>query len=169
MMWIVVRIADLVKVSGPHAEEPTIQAGERIEEVALGCYWRDGFGWADMPTDASLHAKIDFEAGEFRKRFITDIPGQQLTYDRKEREARAFVAEAQPSAGDFPFLAAEAQTTEQTLTEVAQSVIANANMWALLGAAIEGRRIGAKRAVTLAETLEAKIAAANVDWEELLP
>lgn len=35
----------------------------------------------------ALYAQIDKDAGAFRARFITDVPGQAQTYEKKEREA----------------------------------------------------------------------------------
>jgi hypothetical protein len=127
--------------------------------------------------ETELHTHIDHCAGNFRRRFITEIAGQQLTYDRKEREAREFLAAVEPDPADFVFLNAEATETEQDIADVAAAVVANADAWALLGAAIEGRRLGAKRAVTLAKAGEGTVAerrdamnaAAAVDWEALAP
>jgi hypothetical protein len=115
--------------------------------------------------DAELHAKIDREAGELRCRFITDIPGQALTYQRKESEARRFLAD---EPGTFPMLAAEAAALDEPIEDVAARVLAKVEELAVLGGLIEGARIGAKVAVALAETAEAKRAAARVDWAALL-
>jgi hypothetical protein len=119
--------------------------------------------------EAHLLRKIDCEAGAFRTRFITDVPGQQLTYDRKEREARAWLAAIAPDLGDFPFLAAEAEATDLRPAAAAAAIVAAADQWAVIGSSIERERIRAKRAVTAAATAEAKRAAAVVDWEGLLP
>lgn len=115
--------------------------------------------------ETRLHAEIDRQAGEFRGRFITTVPGQEMTYLRKEEEARAHVAgtNAEPL-----MLTAEAAATGVTVADLAAAVIQKADEWAGLGAAIEAARIGAKAAVTAAATREAKIAAAVVDWEGLL-
>lgn len=115
--------------------------------------------------DAALHAGIDIEAGEVRCQYITDVPGQQLTYQHKEREAREWVAATAPSIADYPFLAAEAEATATTPDEAAAAIIAAADEWTAIGAAIEGARIGAKRAVSAAATAADKRAAAVVDWQ----
>lgn len=118
--------------------------------------------------EARLHAQIDREAGVFRKRFITDVPGQQQTYAEKEREARAWTADADPA--DFPFLAAEAAARDVSIADVAALVIATADAWRLLGAAIEGARMGSKAAVTAAKTAGdwgAMADAAQINWEDL--
>lgn len=115
--------------------------------------------------NAKLLAKIDREAGEFRKQFITDIAGQELTYQRKETEARAYVLD---DAGTYPFLQAEATATGVTMSDLAAAVITQADEWIEMGAAIEGLRMGAKVAVAAASTKATKEAAANVDWSSLL-
>lgn len=118
--------------------------------------------------EARLYAQIDREAGVFRKRFITDVPGQQQTYAEKEGEARAWTEEADPD--DFPFLAAEAAVRGVPIADVAALVIATADAWRLLGAAIEGARMGGKAAVTAAKAAGdwgAMTDAAQVNWGEL--
>jgi hypothetical protein len=119
-------------------------------------------------VEADLHARIDAEAGAFRTRFITAVPGQELTYQRKEAEAWAWVTVEAPDLADYPFLAAEAAATGSAPGDAAAAIIAAAEMWAAIGSAIEGARIGAKRAVTAAADAPAKAAAAVVDWEALL-
>lgn len=119
--------------------------------------------------EARLHRIIDNDAGDFRTRFITDVPGQQQTYAEKEKEARAWTVESDPA--DFPFLSAEAAARGVTIAEVAALVIATADAWRNLGAAIEGARMGAKAGVSAARAAvdwAAMDAAADVDWEALL-
>lgn len=118
--------------------------------------------------EQALHRAVDQAAGAFRLNFITDAPGQPQTYAEKEREALAYAADP---AGIYPFLAAEADATGRTIAQVATEVAGTAQAWRMLGAAIEGTRIGAKRAVTaarLAGDWSAMDAAASVDWEALL-
>lgn len=118
--------------------------------------------------ETALHGVIDQAAGAFRARFITDVPGQSQTYAEKESEALAYASDP---GGSYPFLQAEASATGATIAAVAADVSDTASAWRLLGAAIEGARIGAKRAVTTAKDAEdwaAMDAAAIVDWEALL-
>ena len=56
-----------------------------------------------------LLSQVDSQAGAFRTRFMTDVPGQQQTYAEKEREARAFLLDPD---GDYVFLTAEANARE---------------------------------------------------------
>lgn len=143
------------EVTLPEDYDPEIyrfEAGEFILDLAS--------------VESEMRAKIDREAGEFRQNFITEIPGQQLTYDRKEGEARALKA---GKPGPFIFLEAEARRTGQTIDQLATEVIINADAWAYLGAEIEGQRVGAKRAVTAATTRADKVAAADINWWALVP
>lgn len=118
--------------------------------------------------DADLHAQIDLAAGAFRARFITDVPGQAQTYEAKAAEAAAWLTASDPDPADYPFLSAEAAASGLTVLAVAQTIAATTTEWRHLAAAIEGARMGAKRAVTAATTAETKRAAANVDWEALI-
>ncbi|MFA7597665.1 MAG: hypothetical protein WCY92_15060, partial [Novosphingobium sp.] len=118
--------------------------------------------------ESQCHAQIDHDAGLFRARFITDVPGQSQTYVEKEREALAYATDPE---GSYPFLAAEAAATGRTIAQVAAEVAGTAAAWRMLGAAIEGARIGAKRAVSAAKDggdWAGMEAAAAVDWEALL-
>jgi hypothetical protein len=146
-----------------------------LEELPPGF---DPAGWrADPETrtlvedwstfDASLHARIDTEAGNFRLRFITDAPGQMLIYQRKEREARAWQEAISPNPSDFPFLTVEANATGRSCDEVAAAIVTAADRLALVGSMIEGVRFAAKLAVTTAPTRVAKEAAAAIDWESV--
>jgi hypothetical protein len=149
---------------------------DRAPDPAVDVIDRASWTWSPDPErlDALLHAKIDAEAGAFRLRFITDVPGQQLTYERKEREAFAWATATVPEIADFPFLAAEVTalggnpSARPDVDDAAATIIAAAEQWAAIGSAIEGERIRAKRAVTAATTVQAKHAAAAVDWEGVL-
>jgi hypothetical protein len=121
------------------------------------------------PLTRDLLARIDAECGAFRARFITTIPGQESTYLEKEREARAWAAASGPAAEDYPMIAAEAAARGISINAQAALVIAAANAWRPLAAAIEALRMGAKGAVRAAGTRAAKLAAAAVDWEAMVP
>lgn len=117
-------------------------------------------------ANAYFGAVVDQGAGWFRTLFITDVPGQEMTYVRKEKEGRSFLA-GEP--GPWPMLAAEAGTTGQEIAALAATVVAQADQIIALGALIEGARMGAKKAVREALTEADKCAAAEVDWMALLP
>lgn len=136
-----------------------------------GCVF-EGEEFAPPPADldgrrAALCAGVDLAAEAFRGQFLTPGAGQAMTYQRKEAEARAWSEDADPAS--FPFLALEASATGATIADVAASVIAAADQWALIGAAIEGARLGAKKAINDPDaSLEQIEAAAVIDWASLL-
>ena len=153
-----------------------VQHGENadgVEEYAPDRYrmvWtvRDRTPAEYEAHERALHSQIDAAAGAFRTLFITDVPGQQQTYAEKEREARTWTAGADPA--ELPFLAAEASARGMPIADVVAMIIATADAWRLLGAAIEGARMGAKAGVTAARQdgdWAAMDAAAAVDWEAL--
>lgn len=114
------------------------------------------------PLRIAVLATIDERAETVRQRYLTPGAGQALTYQRKEAEARAWHEGATPA--HFPFLSAEADATGVTIDTLAAEVIAMADQWAVIGSAIEGVRMAAKKAVAEASGLPQIIAAAAVTW-----
>ena len=113
---------------------------------------------------------IDSQAGQVRLRYITDVPGQQAVYMTKLEQAQAYLAARALNAGAAvpPYLAAEAGATGETAFVVATAIAQLATLWnEQLGPAIEGARLGAKRAVDLAQTEGAVEAAMQVGLAEL--
>jgi hypothetical protein len=125
---------------------------------------------AEAMYETSLLAKIDREAGEYRQNFITTVPGQEMTYLEKERQARAWLADAAPDPENaaYDMLRAEADALGVTVAERVPVIIAQADAWRWLGSKIEGQRMGAKAAVSAAVAREDKEAAASVNWAALL-
>jgi hypothetical protein len=119
-------------------------------------------------VDAHLQARIDQEAGAFRLQFITDVPGQQATYQLKESEALEYGVNGKVDPAAFPLLAAEAAETGKPLDQLAAEILTRASQWRWINARIEGRRIGAKDRIRKASTIEDKRAAAAVDWAALI-
>jgi len=117
--------------------------------------------------EAHLHNQVDAQAGEVRKLFITEVPGQEMTYLRKEAEARKYLDDQHPSAANYPLLTAEAAATNQEVANLAQTVIANADAWAIAGAQIEALRVSAKDAISRAESVAEMFDAAAVDWASI--
>lgn len=105
------------------------------------------------PAKAALIDAVNRIAEDIRARFLTQGSGQAMTYLRKEDEARRFESGADPAA--FPFLSAEADATGASLADTATLVLAQANAWATLGAAIEGHRRGLIVAINAAEEMAA--------------
>lgn len=126
---------------------------------------------ATVPADIQIikdyyRAVIDMGAGRFRMQFITDVPGQAQTYERKEAEARAWHEGADPA--DFPFIVAEAGLRGVSIQTVCDEVLAKVNELMPIAAAIEARRLFAKQAVTDASSIGAIVAASKVSWQSVL-
>lgn len=118
-------------------------------------------------AQARAQAQVDDAAGQARLRYITDVPGQQATYTRKEQQAREWLDSGY--AGDAPsFIAAEAAALGEAPQHIAQQVITLADYWAYVkGPEIEASRIKHKAAVRAAATLEAVQAALDAALAEL--
>lgn len=104
---------------------------------------------------ADLKAAIDVEAERQRLRYITPGAGQAMTYARKVEQARAAQADAEPEPEDYPLLAASIGIDGGDILAVAATVLAMDAAWEQIGAAIEAARLNGKRAIDLAETVEA--------------
>ncbi|HEX8384168.1 hypothetical protein [Sphingomonas sp.] len=109
----------------------------------------------------ALAARVDADAEAMRMRFLTPGAGQAMTYQRKEAEARAYLADA---GAPVPFLAAEAPARGMTIEALAVEVVDRANAWTAIGSTIEALRLGAKGGVEIATTLGSILAAATVTW-----
>lgn len=78
--------------------------------------------------------------GRARGEHITELPGQQMLYMHKEREAVGILASVE---GDYPLLSAEVGITADTLENVAQVILFTADLWTGLAATLETTRLGA--------------------------
>ncbi|MCK0533396.1 hypothetical protein [Sphingobium agri] len=115
---------------------------------------------------AFYHARIDAAAGEERSKYITDVPGQAQTYQRKEDEARRWTEGDEAAHPElYPFMIAEAEMRAVPIDQVRDEILAQVNALAPLAAMIEAKRICAKRAVDAAEDIPGIAGAAAVDWE----
>jgi len=99
--------------------------------------------------EAALRA-VDQAAEAARMQFITPGEGQAWTYQRKEREAEAYMSASSPVAADYPVLAACIPGDGSDLATVAQTVLTARDAWLQVGAAIEGIRRAAKTQVEAA-------------------
>jgi hypothetical protein len=83
-----------------------------------------------------------------------------VVYQEKRREAEAAIAAFDAAAGEpvdparFPLLAAELGLSGLGLRELAEAVLAKAQEWTAVAAAIEGTRLGAKRDIAEAASVE---------------
>lgn len=109
----------------------------------------------DLPSmQAKAMDTINVVLTSVRKRFITDLPGQDMTYMRKDKEAREYLAlPVEPTdLTPFPFLASEIGITASTAYQVAQVIVNLANSWAIVGSRIEAIRLRANNSVAAATT-----------------
>jgi hypothetical protein len=135
-----------------------------VETMAAMLRRRWGDDLAQVRVGALL--EIDAAAENARGAFITRGAGQAMEYLATEAEARAFDAGA---PGPFPFLEAErdAQAGSVTLAQVSATVLAQAEAWATVGAAIKRIRRAGKMQVEAAETVEAiAVALAGIQWPQ---
>nr|WP_278436406.1 hypothetical protein [Brucella anthropi] len=97
-----------------------------------------------------LKNAIDIAAENERLKYITPGDGQAMTYRQKVDEARAYKAASNPKPADYPVLSSEVGITAETLSEVADIVLAAFVQWQQIGAMIESIRLGAKRDIDAA-------------------
>jgi hypothetical protein len=106
-----------------------------------------------------LKARIDVDAERQRLRYITGGSGQAMTYARKVEQARAAIADAEPTPESYPLLAASIGIDGATVIDVANVVIGMNAAWEVIGSAIEQVRLSGKATVDAA-TDEASVRAA---------
>jgi hypothetical protein len=121
---------------------------------------------------ATLRAQLDVAAETERLKYLTGGAAQAMTYQRKSEEARryqaAVAAEAEISPGDYPMLSATIGIDGATLADVAATVLAMDEVWAVIGAAIEAARLGGKQAIDAAEdAISAQAAFDAVEWPSI--
>lgn len=89
---------------------------------------------------------IDKKAGDVRLKYITDVPGQQATYQMKSEECRQIKQLGLSDTDDltyFPLVRAEMKVTGLTCTQVVNMILGIEAQWKFLAAAIEeARRMG---------------------------
>lgn len=113
---------------------------------------------------------IDEWAGEARLRYITSVPGQAETYQKKEQQAREWAASS--FAGDPPpFISEEATALGIDPQAVATEVIGLADYWGnVKGPQIEATRRKWKVAASAAgdyDTISSVFASAKAEMEGL--
>lgn len=157
------------------AEGEQIIAVPAYEEAWFGraLATQEGEGWqVFLPPTAPVElaqlklarqSAIDTAAERERLRWITPGAGQAMTYQAKVEEARRHAQDPEPVPSAYPMLAAEIGITGADLAGVAAVVVAAFEQWLAIGAAIEGVRLSAKRAVDDAEDA-ASVAAVSPVW-----
>ncbi len=144
-------------------------------EVESGWHYENGkYVEPSAPTAVPLVAiktnlkqRIDTRAENERLKYITPGEGQAMTYQQKVDEARAFKAASNPKAADYPVLSSEVGITAETLSEVADIVLAAFALWQQIGAAIEAVRLGAKRDIdAAADEAAARAIVDAIEWPQ---
>jgi hypothetical protein len=89
-------------------------------------------------------AHINHVIGVRRLGMITVIPGQEMIYNAKEAEAKAFLAlkPAPTDMTDYPFLEAEIGITAPTATDLANLWVVLSGQWKAIGSQLEQLRLG---------------------------
>ena len=128
----------------------------------------DGSAWTEnwSALELALERKIDAGADATRREFIVEIAGQANAYRLKGEEAIAWTPLSDPA--DFPYLQREAIEKNTTIALLVPEILAIATLWRAIDPFIEGKRTGAKAAMRSAATVEAKEAAADVDWDAVV-
>lgn len=97
---------------------------------------------------------INAVSGNVRRKYITDLPGQEALYLRKESEAKAWVVDPNPSEQDYPLISAEIGITAPSGNEVAQIYLNLAAIYVQAAAHLETARFGYIALVEAASTVE---------------
>lgn len=93
----------------------------------------------DRARQAAL-AALGRIVGAKRRLLVTDIPGQDLVYAAKEREAREYLAARDRNPADFPLITAEVGITAPNAVAVAGAFLARAKANNRALASLEARR-----------------------------
>ena len=104
---------------------------------------------------AECIVEVNEAIGTARLPYVTNIPGQEMIYNAKEREALTYLA-ADPKPADlseFPFMAAEVGVSADTPLELAQLWQTTAAQWRVVGPAFEELRLSAIRDLKAATTM----------------
>lgn len=113
----------------------------------------DGTAWTDPRSLAEVVAHVEGAragaiaainacAADVRRRYVTDILGQEAIYMMKEAEARAWVASGGEDPAQFPLILAEVGITAPTAHEVAQVYLNLAGLYVQVAARLETARLG---------------------------
>jgi hypothetical protein len=157
---------ELVKVTGGSYPISKAGPGEVIFR-AVGQYKTDvlivtAYDLAALKVEVA--DRIDAAAEATRLKYITAGSGQAMVYQAKSDEAKLYAAATSPVDSDYPLLNAEATATGVTVASLASSVLSLSAQWIGLAALIEGLRMGGKKAASDAVTIDAVLAAEQVNW-----
>lgn len=104
---------------------------------------------------------VESETRAVRLMLVTDLPGQDMLYLRKEMEADSYLALSEEPADltDFPLMAAEVGVTAPSALELAGLWSDMSVAWRAAAGPLENARMTAKNAIDEAETAQAITAA----------
>lgn len=145
------------------------------DHSALSSNLGEGETSFEIPSDAAFSLPVDLAkvrafyrshvdrlVGEFRTQYITDVPGQAQTYQRKEDEARAWTeGDELANPGRYPFMIAEATLRDVPVSQVRDEIMVQVDALSPVAALIEAKRICAKRAIDAAEDIPGIAGAAH--------
>ena len=118
------------------AEEPN--AKDRLDEVR---------SWA--------LAEVQRLRGEARKAYVPDVPGQELMYANKLRQAQDFLAAKKPIATDYPSLSGkEARVRSLSVDEMAELIAERASDWQVASDRIDAAALSAKQLIESALSVD---------------
>jgi hypothetical protein len=115
---------------------------------------------------ATYSNRVDIAAGNTRLKYITDIAGQQMTYQEKVRQAEMLQANPALTATDCPLIFGEVGITAADAPGVAAVILARYASWQQIGAAIEKARLTAKNAIktTANDEDDANLILSQISW-----
>jgi len=117
---------------------------------------------------SSVRAVIDAKAEALRNAVLTPGSGQMAAYQEKERQAAAFLQDADPTEAEYPDIYNEVGITAGTAHEVAMVILAAAEAWRAYGGKVEKVRLAGKRVVAGAGDAAGVIAARDgLAWPAL--
>lgn len=132
---------------------------------SINCRWNRVFSLSEL--QGIFLAEIDSAAGDARLRYITDVPGQQVTYLRKADQAVAYLAGGCTGTAP-PYVAADAQALGVTAEQAARQIVAVSELWDnQVGPGIELARRAGKLAVAAAATVAQAQAARDTALQTL--
>lgn len=130
-----------------------------------------GLGAVAVPVEALAGPSVDLDI--VRPVLLAHIDAEALAragdplalvHAYKSIDAEGYLANPQKDPG--PFLKAEAEATGEDLGALAARILRNGELSRARMVAVETKRIAARRAVKLAETIGAMAIAAQVDWAD---
>lgn len=89
---------------------------------------------------AAAHDRLFSAIAAARRKLVTELPGQEMIYLRKEDEAKRIIADPDPQAISYPILAGEVGLLAPTLYQAAQIILWKSAVWQAIAAALEAYR-----------------------------